>query len=278
MISFGVYFFTLLLQDSQTPELQQFHVNYFFDLIPTDTGSIRQNLHIIESLFGLALDKTFISLVWSIPMYILGCIILIRKDLFAGILLILPVLLTIGASHFHFYSLIERLSLFFIPLLMIVIGIGISNIWKSSNRLFLVLAYVLLFVSIVNKNGYKYIYRKLEIEDSKSVLVFISDHRKSEDLLYVHYDGIPAFIFYNHMHDRAYDFDNYYLAEWDDLPAVAISEQLHSISFNSFWLFFSHTFPQENIDNQLASAMEVAEEIERFMATEASVYHFRIER
>jgi hypothetical protein len=78
------------------------------------------------------------------------------------------------------------------------------------------------------------------------------------------------------MHDKAWNFKNFYLARWDEEPVEVVPKELGASSSDKFWLFFSHTFPQENIDKNLSSAAKIAQEVERYISVEASTYAFEV--
>jgi hypothetical protein len=274
LASFGIYFYMLLYEDASTEGLLSYHSEFFFNLFPRDMTGIKQDLNLVQGLFRSATDQTALSIIWAILTFLLGSIFLIRKKRFVAIVLIVPILLCLLASHLQLYSLIERLTLFMIPLIMVVMGIGISNLWGKSNNLFKVLLVSVMLISLVNKKGYQYFWSKLEKEDSKSVLLYLSKHRSENELIYVQADGVPGFVFYNEMHDKAWNFKNYYLARWDEVPADVVPKELRATSSDKFWLFFSHTFPQENIDKNLASAAGIAQEVESYISLEASTYAF----
>ena len=276
LLSFGIYFYLLLYNDAHTEGLLNYHSSFFFNFFPADLASITQNLNLAESLFRSTTDKTTFSIIWAILTFIVGVIFLIRKKRFVAILLISPILLCLIASHLQLYSLIERLTLFMIPLFMVIMGIGISYLWGKSNNVVKLLLVTSMLISVVNKNGYQYFWLKLEKEDSKSVMLYLSTHRTEDELIYVQSDGVPAFIFYNEMYDRAWNFKNYHLANWKEEPSEVISKILKSSTDDKFWLFLSHTFPKKNIEKNITSANKIAIEVDRYISVQASTYYFKL--
>ncbi len=273
-ISFGVYFFAVLYNDSLTEGLQHHHGRYFFKLMPTNLESLTQSFNLIISMFRNVTDQTIISICWSIATFLVGSIVLARKKKFAFILLLMPIILCMIASHLHLYSFIARLVLFIFPLIMLAMGFGISFLWKRSNLALKLLFVGMILLTVVNKKGYQYLWTKLEYEDSKAVLEHLQKNNPNDEFIYVQSDGVPAFIFYNQMHDKAYHFSNYYLAHWREKPAAVIPKKMPPSETGEFWLFLSHTFPQENVEKQIASTNKIGTEISRFTSVQASAYHF----
>ena len=276
LVSFGLYYYLILSGDATAVALLEYHDRFFFRLFPGSLEDFRRNWSIIESLFRMATDQTVVSIVWAIVSFVVGTVFLLRTDRFIAILLLTPVILSLITSGLKLYSIIDRLALFMIPAIMLVMGIGIAKLWQRSNTVLKGLMVLVMLLSIYNKKAYRYFWEPYELEDSKSVLNYLSTHRAEEDLLYVQADGMPAFIFYNEMHDNAWQFKNYYLADWREMPADVLPVIRDSSETHGFWLFLSHTYPQEHIDANINSARKIAKEKERFVALNASTYFFEL--
>jgi len=274
LLSFGSYYFLLLQNETVTESLHQYHSPFFFKFFPTDHTSLSQSYDLLISLFRLATDKTTVSIVWAILTFTIGSIFLITKDKLVAILLLSPILLCLIASHLQLYSLIERLTLFMIPLLMVIIGIGLSYVWTRSNQAVKVFLVAIMLLSVVNKYGYQYFWKSMEQEDSKSVMLFLSKYMEDDEFLFVQYDGVPAFLFYNNMHDKAWNFKNYYLAGVDEMVEEVLPTISRSSTEGNFWLFLSHTFPQHHIERHISSAKKIGVEINRYVSVQASTYEF----
>lgn len=272
--SFAIYFFLILNEDASNSNLVNYHSVYFFRIIPSDMETLNQNLEILLGIFRSTTDQTALSIVWSILIFLSGSYMLVKKDKYLSIILLTPIALCLLASSFEFYSLIERLTIFFIPILMLIMGFGLSFLWQKAHWVIKIVMVVVMFVTIVNKKGYEYFWQKFEKEDSKSVLNYLENNANEDDLIYVQADGVPAFVFYNEYYDNAYGFENIYLAKWDELPFEVIPPLIETNSGDKFWLFFSHTFPQQLIDRNLESAKNLGSQVDQFNSYEASTYLF----
>ena len=274
LLSFLVYFNLILYEDSTGQNLKDYHGKFFFELIPSSWEVFQNNLKLIRSLFRLSFDQTFIPLIWGMIMYIIGTVILIRKNSKLALLLTLPIIFTIITSHFELYSLIDRMVLFLVPFILIVAGIGISWAWKQSSTLVRWLMTGVMVLSLINSKGYEYFWQKMEFEDTKGVMSFLEQHREPDEPVYVHHQGVPAFRFYNSYYDRAWNFESYYLATWDEYPENVIPQLFNSTSSQRFWLFFSHSYPQKVVDQNVGSMEKAYDQINFYKSIEASAYQF----
>ena len=128
-----------------------------------------------------------------------------------------------------------------------------------------------MIISVVNKEGYTYFVTKMEFEDSKDILTFLAKNRAPKDLIIVHHDAGPAFIFYNSMHDNAYHFQPVYLAKWAEKPSTILPSQ--KWNSKAFWLFYAHTSPTE-ITDHIESIQQIATPVQNYESVAASAYGF----
>jgi hypothetical protein len=156
-------------------------------------------------------------------------------------------------------------------------GVGISKLWIKANIYLKVLLVIVMLISVVNKQGYPYLWTKMEWEDSKSALSFLSEHYQENDPIYVHHDAVPAFIFYTEMHDDGQPFSNYHIAKWDEEPITFLAKKSisHAKDEKGFWLFYAHTFPPEKIEKEVQSAATVGIETKRIECINAATLYFK---
>lgn len=271
LLSFGVYFFAILYQDSTPEVLQDYHRNFFFNFLPTSFTELSLDANLIVGIMTSVTDRTAVSFIFGLTMLVWGSVVIIKRDKFVALLLLLPVLFAFIASNLKLYSLIPRLSLFFIPILTLLLGVGLATVWKKSTTIIKVGLVTLMLISIVNKEGYIYFWTKLELEDSKSCLAYLADKQKNDELIFVQIDATAAFYFYNILHDNAYNLEPVHLAAWNEKTATTIPEL--NKDYTKFWLFFAHTFPEDKVTH-LASAKTIGKEVNAYESVTASVYGF----
>jgi hypothetical protein len=116
--------------------------------------------------------------------------------------LLAPFLLTLAASALGKYPFSERLLLFLIPLLLLLLAEGMERVRMlllSLNRPlagFVFASLIVYFLYGPITIAYKNLQSPPLGEDIKPVMAFISRNRLSTDLIYVYYGAGPAFEFY----------------------------------------------------------------------------------
>ncbi len=276
IISFGVYYMSILHHDAHSDYLSNYHKSYFFNFIPTSFAEANQSIKLLISLLRSATDQTIISLAWAGITFLTGLVLLIRDNRFTSILLAGPILLCLVTSHLKLYSLIPRLTLFMIPLILLIMGMGVSFLWDKANRVGKIALAAVMILTIANKDGYTYVWKSMEFENAKSVMQYINKNTSDDTFIFVQHDGVPAFIFYNEMYDKAWGFQNYHLAHWRESAETVIRKSLDNTGKDTFWIFLSHTFPQEHIDQYIEMGERIGVETDRFVSTHASCYLFNV--
>ena len=145
---------------------------------------------------------------WQLQCFFLGLIWGFRKQKAVLIYLIIPLLLAILASGFHFYSTIPRLMLFTAPALIILVVKGLEFIhtqlnvipskiqWQYTAHLFasLLLLQGFLNTAIHNMSG-------IEIGEVKIPIEFLIAHKQQDDYLYLFEMAKPAIRYYKDKYD-----------------------------------------------------------------------------
>ncbi len=271
LISFGAYYFSILRVDATSDYLQNFHNRYFFDLLPFSREAMTTDYNLLLGLFRSVTDKTTISLIGCIVFFALGMFKLNKINRPALTILILPLVFCLLASHLHMYSLLTRLTLFLIPMLSLIMVYGFSWAWSKSNKYLKIGLAVFAMLTIVNKKGYEYFWTKMEFEDAKAGLNYIRDELGPDEMIYVHHAGVPAFLFYNELHDQAYNFENYNLGTWEKTIGVNVIQNQSVESSSSFWVFFSHTNPVSKLGKDFGSIENIANRVDEHKAKQMIV-------
>ena len=278
LISFAVYYFSILKVDAMSDYLQNFHDRYFFDFLPFSKEAITRDYNLLLGLIRSVTDKTTISLIGCLIFFILGLIRLYRENRSAFSILILPLVFTLLASHFHMYSLLTRLTLFLIPMLSLVMVYGFSWAWRKSNKYLKIGLAVFALLTIINKKGYQYFCTKMEFEDAKVGLNYLKDKIKPDEKIYVHHAAVPAFLFYNELHDKAYRFENYHIGTWEKTIGVNATQDTAIESRNLFWVFFSHTDPVTKLGKDFGSLENMANMVDEHKAEQMIVRKYELHK
>lgn len=276
ILSFACYFFSILLKDASEAHLINYHAAFFFDLWPTNLAAFNKDYQLLLSLFRCSTDQTLLGISWAFLTFCIGLQQLFKKDRYIFILLLAPIIFCFVASGLQLYTLIERLILFLSPFVLLIMAFGLHFLWHKKNRLLQLALGTVMLVTVVNKGGYRYFWTKMEFEDSKTVLAYIHD-QKRDATIFVQHDAVPAFVFYNELHDNAWQFEHYYLAKWEEYPTGNFIDSLDKAYNPSFWLFLSHTFPAAYIDQFVQNARTIAPIKKEYKSVQASAYLLNIE-
>lgn len=239
--SFAVYYFTILKSDVDSKYLQDFHDPYFLPLFPTSFSELGQAFSLILSIVKTGVGHTFIAALFGTVTFITGVIKLFRENRNKSILLLTPVLTTLFAAALHQYSLIPRLTLFFIPIVLIIIGVGINWMFRSWNNWGKSIVLILMISIMPLHDGIKYLWQPYQIEEIRLVLTEVKKEMKAEDVLYINHQAYPAYNFYTeHYKNRSeFQFSRAFKGDWKlnpDLSSLKSEEK----AINRIWLVYSH--------------------------------------
>ena len=240
LLAFGVYYFSILQSDMADNHLQAYHREYFLKL-PLSIDAIQQDIAILLRLLTTTIGHTAIALGVGFIALIIGLVSLLRKDKKAVLLIFAPVFSVLVTSVLHKYSLIPRLTLFFTPLLLLIIGLGVQLIFTKTNRWQKIIFGLLLIATAGLHDGIKHLWQPYNISDIKSALHHIQEEWQSGDALFVNHETQPAFYYYAQLHPgrQEYRFEPVVLGSWNT------DNLLQSIpSVPRLWVLHSHLISQ----------------------------------
>jgi hypothetical protein len=120
-----------------------------------------------------------------------------------GLMLMLPILWTLVASALRKYPFADRLLLFLMPIMFLIVAeaIGCSysllNRFTGLPRVGLTVALAIL-VKVAITPAYQATILKPHLrEEIKPIMSYLSDHRQVNDVVYVYYGATPAFRYYS---------------------------------------------------------------------------------
>ena len=219
--SFAGCYVLNLAQSGQNQELMRFWEGYFMPLPPTSFADLlwfpRMAFELIAFILGFSSSKlvglnapelfrlsfaelaglSFSSLA-GLGLIILattataiallaGCLSLFCKSKARWGLLVAPLGLTLLASGLHKYPFGERLILFLLPGLLLLIAAGLQTIKDQTAGYSIVIGYLfigLVFCYPVISAAYAVIQPRLE-DEARAVIAYVSQHRQASDVIYV---------------------------------------------------------------------------------------------
>ena len=246
LTSFGIYYLLILRFDLDKDFLIDYHSQFSFPTNWLEAAAWQQAGGVLKSILRSTFGYTFLAYLLGSLGLVIGLIHLYQRSRSLLLILGLPILTSWIASAFGLYSLIPRLTLFFIPLLYLIFAFAFQDFQEKSIRIrgktwdirFLLLIPILLLIPL--QKGQEYLWSPLKIEELRPVLVELSTAIKPTTPIYVNNETGPAFSFYQESHD----FHPYlkqvdpYLATWEEYPAAWL-EKL-SPEEDEVWLLYSH--------------------------------------
>ncbi len=248
ILHFGLYYYLVLSKGVANDVQQYYHVQHFLPFVPLTVEEFQIWISIHHELIRSVIGVTIFAIVFGISMWIMGFLSLWKNPKF--ILFSIPLFFCWLASSLELYALWPRLSLFYLPLSLLLIGLGIEKLssWIPSNwRLILI---PILIVVASYQWGYKYVYEPLLIEEIKPIMKAIKNEAIKNDFIYVNARATPAFSFYTNYHDHknqefSFQENQIYYAEWNTQdPKNEIGNK------DRFWIVITYS-NNDNIQNIL---------------------------
>lgn len=280
LVSFGFFYWQILKPGLATDLLVDYHQTHFFPLFPTTTAEWQKAGNILLGLFRIPFGFTTLAYTIGIVTFLLGIYHLFKKNVAQFFLLAMPIASCLVASGLGYYSLMPRLGLFLVPSLVLICSFGIERVWQLDlglKRPWVAFAGLLVFTVIAfAHDGYRFFYQPLKVEEIKPLMQQIKNHDQTVDLIYVHHEAAPAFIFYKkyHRHPITFPQSRVHIAKWDQSPeAYFMSKQPPA----HFWMVFSHLLSQhaQNMrDDNLSTIPQFYTLVEKLETEGAEAYLF----
>lgn len=278
LISFGIYYFSILKKDVGSDYLNTFHQAFFLPLLSTSAADWSQVLAIFRSIFRTTVGYTTLAYVVGIIGILAGLVFSIKNRKEESLLLLLPIIVCLAASTLKLYSLMPRLTLFFIPFLLIMVGLGWQEIYKRIPLWGKVIVVVLCFATASLHDSYQFFIKKYEIEEIQSIMKYVQSHQQADDAIFVYLEAVPAFQFYrnNHQNKAQYDFKNVILGDYTIYPTEETFRQNEKRP-QRVWLIYSHIISEvsrQRMAQDLAKIRTYAREIDKIEETGAYGFLF----
>jgi len=140
----------------------------------------------------------------------IGVISLFLRRWQLGLMLLLPILLTLIASALHKYPFANRLLLFIVPIVLLMVAEAVGRIYSLFVILRLPQMGLPLALMVLTPLAYRPSYeawRHLRaprfVEEIKPMMAYLSAHRRENDAVYINYDAAPAYLYYSAFYELA---------------------------------------------------------------------------
>jgi len=209
---------------------------------------------------GWFFDKVFKVFEWPIGLklkglaalfFLLGLFFYFKKKGNMFFLLISPVPFMIIASLLHKYPLRGRLILFYVPVMLIFISEGISEMMENSNHMSKIISIVAVFLLLLHPviNSVYRIFNPIQVEETRPLIKYLKDKKKSDEGLYVFYAALPAFRYYS----KRFSLDTLDYIK-GSIARRNLDEYIRDIEkikqYKKIWLLFSHSSTVRGFDEE----------------------------
>jgi 4-amino-4-deoxy-L-arabinose transferase-like glycosyltransferase len=212
---FAFYYFSILQAQATSGYLQNWHQEYFLYI---DQWEHNWELAVMKMLGGAG-GHWALSIGFHLVCIVVGIVQLARRHDGKLILVITPLLLLLATAMMHRYSLIPRLTLFCMPLLLVLIAAGLSTLFRVSPKVLGAVYIVLALICINNFNEVDVVTKPMVYEEMRSNLDYLKNGEVDSSILYVHNLAQPAYLYYTQIHPRQKEWavlKNARLLTWDD--------------------------------------------------------------
>lgn len=199
---FGLYYWIILSPQANSTYLQNFHHYYFLIATPNSAKDWLLNWVNISALF-----RTFgnnnpvpLNIVFNVALLLFGIFFLIRNHFAKALLLLVPIMVMFFASALKQYSLIPRVSLFVIPLLLLVISFGAEQLFRLNNRVLSFTVQVAFLLYAFNGNSISMLWKPYKAEQLTEGLEVMKQHHIPPADILIYHSSVPALIYYTEIH------------------------------------------------------------------------------
>ena len=196
-VQFSIYYYTILSNQIHSSYLASYHQQYFLRM-SRYMDDIAKNHDVIQAILQNAMGGHSYFFMANKILMLIGIIALIIKRRADALLLLLPVLLMLFAALLKQYSLIPRLTLFSMPLLLLLTGIGLQQLVRY--KLGGIIASIVLLTFMALNNPLQVINHPLRQEQMTDALDYITEQGIESAQLYVYTGAIESYRYYTQIH------------------------------------------------------------------------------
>ena len=205
LISFMVCYLILLRKLAHDPLLLGYWQSNFMPFPPRNVTDLKWFEDSFFGFFATSAGLRFSGL--AALVFILGCISLFKRNRVVTLLLLSPALPTLVASGLHKYPFGGRLTLFLVPIALLLMAEGAEAIRRAVGNQLSLTGLVLFGLLFVDAGGYTEHHFAapftttgrsgvMPLEEVKPVMAYIQAHRQPSDKVYVYHAAEPAFEYY----------------------------------------------------------------------------------
>lgn len=246
LASFGLYYWLILGNDLQKTELLSYHQPYFWPLFPRQAMEWERMMSISQSILGTLIGHTLVAVILGIAGLLAGLLALWKQEKAQICLFLFPVVLCLIASGLGYYSLMQRLTLFMMPLLGLVLAGGLQFLQTRAGHWGKLILAAFCLIVLPLRKGAAYFFSPFRYEEMRPLLAEMDQHLSANDVVWVEQYAEPAFRWYTEYDPLPISLDSTTLIfnSWDGNAAEEISQKV--TEEGRIWLVFSHLVSELN--------------------------------
>jgi hypothetical protein len=257
---------------------KRFFQDYWADgFVPFPPTSFSDLTWFSDSFFRLFENPAGLSLSGVAALaFLLGCVSLARDKPALFFLLLSPALFALAASGFHAYPFKDRLLLFLVPSLFLLIALGVESVRGRSeprgSLLYLTLIAFLFFHPA--QSAAHHLAQPRAREEIKPVLQYLASRKQEGDLVYLYHASQYAFKYYAKrfgLDDNGPIVGRMSLGNWGNY----LKELNDLRGHGRVWILFSHVYKRTGVDEEkffLFHLDSLGKRLDSFKSPGAGVY------
>ncbi len=208
LMQFLFYYFTILRPESDLAPLQNFHQAGFLYATPSNIGEWKHNWFVVSDLL-LQLCNWSFALYLNSVLFVVACFFFFLKDKAKGLLLIAPVITVLLAAALNLFSLIPRVTLFIVPIIVLVITYGLEQLFKLKNTTWQIVVAGITVICAIGGNGVNMLWKPFKMEQLTEAMDYLKEKSmEGDDVSFYHACG-PALIYYTQIHPKKKNWESY---------------------------------------------------------------------
>ncbi|HEY9176555.1 MAG TPA: glycosyltransferase family 39 protein [Flavipsychrobacter sp.] len=199
VLQFAVYYLLILKDQANSQYLQNFHQYDFLFATPGNKGEWEHNWRVFSEL--MIRFEGYLPYVHNVntAFLIIGTIMLLRKAAARSILLIVPVLALCAAAALNQFSMMVRVSLFIIPVLLLIVGYGFAQYYYLKS-VWLKGIVIVAGLYAAGSNIYYLSGEPFKYEELTKGMSFVLEKDIPGNRVFLYHSSVPAFIYYTTIH------------------------------------------------------------------------------
>ena len=254
LLSFGFLYLINIKTSLNSEHLLSYHQRDFIPF-PDSWEDLQKFKDLMVSVFRSIVGKTTLPIVFAMFLFVLAFAKYFADRDEQLIVLACPIILVTIASVFGVYAFAVRLSLFFLPLVILMMGKGLSLSLqfakeqpKLQQQIILFILIGLSLLCLPQKNSLAYLAKPFIQVQSKSLILEFAENRIANEPIIISHNAVPCFDFYTRLHKKPIIIDREHIsfAKWET-NYKSLAESFKDSGFDKLWLLDSHSYGMDKV-------------------------------